>query len=1342
MPTSLHTPLNLNPKNVRVLRAFDIEPETVTRAFVKSSGHGNKRNLLRHYTSLYASTGKLDAYRQVQAVARADRRRIRVEEEVLTWGIFRNDAKDLRLANYTLHVDPKSQGQLGRDVLAFFRRVGSKISYLLGKELKHSSSMKVNTALRLLKFTDAGDDTQQYSRTAAYKIHNNSDVAAFVDYLYNFYESRAQEGSAQHTKTILSLHVDVRHFAALSGAAYIESPKFFRSKKGIINPLNRKKVDGKWVGTDEKCFLWCILLALAHRAITGPSKGDKGRLTKDVKKAMPALEAQVGDIPMPMAVDDVALFEKRTGIPVHVWEYVIDDLTPTQMENHAFTNSNLQPVHCSKLNVPDAEPTPHIVLVLYKGHYFWCSNWSALTNHNGEHKNVCKICLSSFRTFDAMHAHMLTCNPCENAAFTPAVEMPKPESVVEFTRHVATHRKPAAIYLDFESILVKQTPHWGLDHLFHETGDEPPAPYPSSEKLDVHVPIAYRMEIIGSDLPADGEAFVWTFPGDKKPRCDTFRRSFTYTSTPGDGYPNAAYHLIHTLRKIHQAKWLIGAAFYRFHDVPTLTAEEQAAYNECQSCPRCKKKFGDGVVKVRDHDHTTGAFRQAMCRGCNLKEGQREFFNQRFDILAHNMVGYDSHLIVKAYQEIAGKRDRLSCLASNGEKFLTLDCLSYRFIDSCQFLQASLDSLLEDVPDERKTQLRASFPNAEQFAMCKRKAPFPYAWFDSVAKLQYPNLPPQAQWYDQLNAKEVTDEDYAFAHRIWKQFGLRNFGEYMDLYLKIDVMGLADVFEEFRSMAHEKFGLDPLHYCGLPGFAWDSMLKTTKARLELISEEETYVWFEQMIRGGVSVISTRHATANNRGMGAAYDPRHPTKHLMYWDANSLYPTIMQRYNLPTGNFRWRATDELPSPTDVNAIMALHDCALEVDIHCPWEHHDKFSDYPLCPLTINIKEDDISTYSRNTLLTSGAKFTKGNRKLVGDLRPKTHYKIHCDVLKFALQQGYVLTKVHKLIEWDSSNFMKVYIDQCVGMRKNATSEFEKLFWKLMINIIYGKTCESVRGRTAVHFETDANTYGRAVSRRHYKRDLFWTTKPDGSLQMMCYQMNKRTVKLDKTVYLGACILDLSKLHMQRFHYEYVVPTYGPRAQLMFTDTDSLCYCIETEDAYADAFAARERFDFSNYEGNNRIDFKGASYDRNVNKKQTGFFKDEVGMGVMFEFRGLRSKVYMFKYADEHGCVSDKGTCKGVNKSVKRTMTMEDYNECARTGQPLYRDNVRIVSQQHSVATVRQHRKCLSAYDDKRYLLPCGVRTLAYGHWRIPHIRRSEVLLREFVGADDHGVAAMN
>ena len=1107
MPTLPHSPLRLNPKNVRVLRSFDIDPETVTRAFVKASGHGNKRNFLRHYTSLYATTGKLAAYRQVQAAARADRRRIRIEEEILKWRVFRTDSKDLRLANYTLHVDPKSQMQLGADVVAFFRHIGTKIAYLLRKELKHSSCMKVNTALRLLKFTDAGDDGQQYSRTAAYHIHNTSDVAAFVSYLQDFYDSRAQEGSAQHTQTILSLRLEVRHYAALSGAAYVESPKFFKSKKGIINPLNRKKVDGKWVGTDEKCFLWCILLAQSG---IKKGAGNPGRLTKDVKKAMPALEAKVGNISMPMAVDDVALFEKRTGIPVHVWEYVVDDLTPAQMATHAFTNSNLQPVHRSKLSVPDAEPTPHLVLILYKGHYFWCSDWSALTNHSGEHKNVCKVCLSSFRTFDALHTHTLTCDPCENAEFTPAVKMPDPDSVVEFTKHIAKHRKPAAIYLDFESILVKQTPHWGLDHLFHETGDEPPAPFPTSEKLDVHVPIAYRMEIVGDNLPADGETFVWTFPGDKKSRCNTFRRSFTYTSSPGDGYPNAAYHLIHTLREIHCAKWLIGAAYYRFRKVPTLTAEEQDTYDACDKCPRCKKAFGDDVVKVRDHDHTTGAFRKAMCRECNLKEGKREFFNQRFDILAHNMVGYDSHLIVKAYQEIAGKRDHLSCLASNGEKFLTLDCLSYRFIDSYQFLQASLDSLLADVKDDQKRNLRASFPDKQQFAMCKRKAPFPYAWFDSVAKLQYPKLPAQAQWYDQLSAKGVSDDDYAFAQRIWTKFKLQTFGDYMDLYLKIDVMGLADVFEEFRSMAHAKFGLDPLHYCGLPGFAWDSMLKTTKAKLELITDEDTYVWFEQMIRGGVSVVSTRHATANNRGMGAAYDPRQPTKHLMYWDSNSLYPTIMQKHNLPTGNFRWRATNELPSPTDLAAIMALRDCALEVDLHCPCEHHDKFSDYPLCPETINIKEVDISKYSRKTLATSGSKFTKGNRKLVGDLRPKTHYKIHCDVLKFALQQGYVLTKVHKLIEWDSSNFMKPYIDKCVDMRKAADSDFEKLFWKLMINIIYGKTCESVRGRTAVHFETDAGTYSRAVSRKHYKRDLFWTTKPDGTLQMMCYQMNKRTV----------------------------------------------------------------------------------------------------------------------------------------------------------------------------------------------------------------------------------------
>jgi hypothetical protein len=261
---------------------------------------------------------------------------------------------------------------------------------------------------------------------------------------------------------------------------------------------------------------------------------------------------------------------------------------------------------------------------------------------------------------------------------------------------------------------------------------------------------------------------------------------------------------------------------------------------------------------------------------------------------------------------------------------------------------------------------------------------------------------------------------------------------------------------------------------------------------------------------------------------------------------------------------------------------------------------------------------------------------------------------------------------------------------------------------------------VRGRTSVEFKTDYTSYERRLRQPSYKRDLFHTTKDDGALRVIAFEMAPRTVNLNKAVYVGACILDLSKLHMQRFHYDVIRAKYGQRARLCFTDTDSLCYHIATKDVYSELFASHaDEMDYSPYAATGRIDF--GDYDKDQHKKITGKFKDECEMGVMREFRGLRSKVYRFGYLDEHGTYGEKGTCKGVNRAVAKGITLADYNACATTKQSVFRTNTRFQKHQHRITTVHQQRKCLAAYDDKRYILDDGVTTLAYGHWRIKQLQ---------------------
>ncbi len=189
-----------------------------------------------------------------------------------------------------------------------------------------------------------------------------------------------------------------------------------------------------------------------------------------------------------------------------------------------------------------------------------------------------------------------------------------------------------------------------------------------------------------------------------------------------------------------------------------------------------------------------------------------------------------------------------------------------------------------------------------------------------------------------------------------------------------------------------------------------------------------------------------------------------------------------------------------------------------------------------------------------------------------------------------------------------------------------------------------------------------------------------------------------------------ILDLSKTLMYRFHYEYVKPKWGDKAKLLFTDTDSLCYEIETDDVYKDISEnVNEWFDTSNYDKDHP-----SGIPTGKNKKVIGFMKDECGGKFITEFVGLKAKSYSFETSD--GKVEKK--CKGVKKYVvKKHITHEDYKEARISGTPQYRTMNTIRSRGHNVGSERINKTALSADDDKRIILEDGIHTLAIGHYSL-------------------------
>ena len=292
-------------------------------------------------------------------------------------------------------------------------------------------------------------------------------------------------------------------------------------------------------------------------------------------------------------------------------------------------------------------------------------------------------------------------------------------------------------------------------------------------------------------------------------------------------------------------------------------------------------------------------------------------------------------------------------------------------------------------------------------------------------------LSPKEAFYSKPNMSGVSDQDYKHVRRVWREFGLKDLGEYHDLYLKTDVILLANVFKAFRKACLDNYGLDPAHFYMAPGLAWHACLKKTKIRLELLLDPNMLLMFKRGIRGGITQSIHRWAKANNPYMGSEYAPREPTRYLQYLDANNLYGWAMCQ-PLPTTGFCW--VDIKPDDVGKLAIYIEKRYLLEVDIQYPRELHDYHNDLPfMC----------------------GCMVIGGIEKLIPNLYYKKRYPIHIRALEQALKHGLVLEPIHKAIEFEQSAWMKEYIDFNTRLRTAAANDFEKDFYKLMNNAVFGK-----------------------------------------------------------------------------------------------------------------------------------------------------------------------------------------------------------------------------------------------------------------------------------------------
>jgi len=1080
-----------------------------------------------------------------------------------------------------------------------------------------------------------------------------SDLLNELDQQVDHFNAR---GSGFSVERVVRFVVVVTKYRPLHASSYIETPEAIANKHCVINVQNTN---------DHKCFVYAILSCLFQ------DKHNPQRVSVYQKYER---YLNMDGLNFPIQIRDIPKFERQNqdiSINVLYWdeeenEFSIEYLSLESKRRH----------HVNLLLLSDGS----------NRHYVWIKNMSRLLGQRTNHQHatfVCNSCLNPFSSQRVLDEHMIYClkNPPQ------AVKYPDPddedECIMKFRARKKQFQLPFYLVADFESFLSPVHDH---DDRNYGRG----------------------MHIVNEHEVSGFACYRVTIPRLKEYQTDPV----VYSG------PNVmAKFYEHIMTESKEIAKIIGA------DLPMLplTPEQQTLYNNATVCTNCDKPFTEKNKKVRHHCHLDGKFLFPCCNNCNLqlkitktgrngrkmKHGEEDYLENYFlPVVFHNLKSYDSHFVIKhfekQYVEYVNGNGKVSyndvdVIPLNSEKYVMFQIRNVRFLDSYQFLSTSLDELVSLLLKSGKRNFEHTTKFLGNDDLVFAKGIYPYNHMTSEKVFAETKLPPIKEFYNNLKNEALDNADYERAQATWDHFKIVNMKQYHDHYLVSDVLLLADVFENFRKSVYAQHRLDCLHFYTLPSLAWAMALKHTGVKLDLITDPEAYLMVEGNMRGGVATISQRHATANNPYVDG-YNSDEPRRYITYLDANNLYGKAMSE-PLPVGNFRFLTEDEIKN-FDLKSVASDDDIGyfIECDIEYPPELHDHHNDYPLAAEHLTVTRHMLSSFAQGLMGS-----WKPSTKLIPNLMNKQKYVAHYRNLQFYENHGLIITKIHRILSFSQEAWLKPWIDFCTEQRMMATSDFESDLAKLQANATFGKTMEQVRNRVNVRLIADPDKILRATSKVNFRQAEIIND------DLVMIKAARKKVTLNKPISVGFAILELSKLVMYEFYYDYLKVRYGNRCSLLFTDTDSLCCQIETHDLYEDMHTDLDRFDTSNFP-------LGHDQYSDTNHRVLGKFKSETGALAPKEFVGLRAKVYSLDVPDnpKQSKIRVKGVQKSyVKKSVRHNQFLNVLNRQTTTSSrfQLFR------STNHVIQTLEIEKQCLNAFDDKRYVLSDGIHTLAYGHYSI-------------------------
>ena len=997
---------------------------------------------------------------------------------------------------------------------------------------------------------------------------------------------------------------------------------------------------------DNQCFKWAILSALLHDKIN--TNHEK---TSSYKKYENNLD--FSGISFPTPISEISKFEKRYEIAINVYGNN-EDNNSIIVHRISRESKNIKRIHLFLLKNPDGN-----------SHYMWIKNFGRLlhdqTKHDGK-KYPCERCLRICSSQRVLDEHL---EDCEGIEGKPKDQMPTEDNkFISFKNIQNQIKSPYVIYADFESI---------------------------NKPVDT---VINNPEKSSTTITQIQEA------------C-----SFGYIVVRCDG--KTKYPRIY--RGEHSVEWFLALLQEEVAEIKEelkkpipidMTDEELDEYEKATKCWICEESFKNYRKKVRDHCHITGKFRGAAHSNCNLQL-RIDPEKIKIPVFFHNLKGYDSHLIMQAISKFKGD---LKCIPNNMEKYISFSLDNLVFKDSQQFLLFSLDSLVKTMKKE-DLKISKKYTPEEHQDLLFQKGIYPYNHIKSWESFEETELPSKECFYNDLDESHISDKDYEHAKNVWEKLDCKTLGDYHDIYLETDVILLADVFEKFRDTFLNTYGLDPAHYYTTPGYSWDALFKTSKEKVELFTDNDMYKFIEKGMRGGISMVSKRHCKVNHKYL-SDFNPEKESNYILYLDANNLYGTAMSEY-LPIGDFKWFNCEEKSVSEIENIILNIPDnnekgYFLEVDLEYPKELHDLHNDYPLAPESLCVEKEWLSSYQQELLENDSKDGSAKNfisvPKLVPNLGDKKKYVLHHKILQLYLQLGLKLTKVHRMIEFTQKPWMKSYIEMNTELRKKGTSDFEKNLYKLMNNAVYGKTMENVRKRVDIRLVKgdEENRSRKLIASPMFKDFRIF----DHNLTAV--HMIREKLVLNKPIYVGMTVLDLSKHIMYDFYYNKVKKKYSNDCcELLYTDTDSLLLNIKTEDVYKDMSENIDWYDTSEFSKDHELHSL-------KNKKVLGKMKSETAEKPIVEYAGIRPKMYCINVANEYEIKKAKGIKKYI---VKKDLNIEKYNECLFKKKTFKHQMNTLRSEGHNIYAQKINKTSLNPLDTKRYILEDGITTLAFGNYKI-------------------------